>query len=336
MSIPGPALVGSLTDRINATLDSIVPAEGPVALLGFPAHRNVGDHAIWAGQSAYLARRQIRVVYAADVWQTRFAGLARRLDGGTILLSGGGNLGDLYPQEQRFREAVIEAFHETKIVQLPQTLNFHGGAPLERARTVFGRHPDFTLLVRDQDSLELAREQLGCDAVLCPDMAFALGPLEPAGPPAEEIVWLAREDTEAAPAARPPDSANARDWPGLDPDASWRARYAAGRFAGPLLHAAGASAAKLLDALARERVNAGRRLVSSGRVVVTDRLHGHILSLLVGRPNVILDNRHGKLAAFHRTWTADSELAHFAATAEDARDLARELVTGPASHRSVP
>ncbi|WP_276524270.1 polysaccharide pyruvyl transferase family protein, partial [Enterobacter hormaechei] len=48
-------------------------------------------------------------------------------------------------------------------------------------------------------------------------------------------------------------------------------------------------------ARARRRVERGLRLLSRGERIVTDRLHGHILSLLLGIPHVVLDNDYGKL-----------------------------------------
>ena len=54
------------------------------------------------------------------------------------------------------------------------------------------------------------------------------------------------------------------------------------------------------------------------RRIVTDRLHGHILALLLGIRHIILDNDYGKVAAYHAAWTAGSPLVRQAATAEEA------------------
>ena len=60
--------------------------------------------------------------------------------------------------------------------------------------------------------------------------------------------------------------------------------------------------------------------------MITDRLHGHILCVLLGIPHVILDNRYGKLSTYHRTWTAEVDGVHLADSPADALRLARELV----------
>lgn len=96
--------------RLLSTLERLVP-EGPVALLGCPSHRNVGDQAIWLGQrEAIWALDDRRPVYACSIASYDAAELRRRLGHGTILLTGGGNLGDLYPAEQAFREQVLKDF----------------------------------------------------------------------------------------------------------------------------------------------------------------------------------------------------------------------------------
>jgi pyruvyl transferase EpsO len=82
-----------------------------------------------------------------------------------------------------------------------------------------------------------------------------------------------------------------------------------------------------MDRLARDRVRVACEILSAGRVVVTDRLHGHILCVLLGIPHVVLDNQHGKLSAYHSRWTRDSGVATFADSPEHAGELARQQLT---------
>ena len=60
---------------------------------------------------------------------------------------------------------------------------------------------------------------------------------------------------------------------------------------------------RAFQAAARRRLERGVALLSSGRRIVTDRLHGHILSLLLGRPHRLVDNCYGKLSSFVACWT---------------------------------
>ena len=67
-------------------------------------------------------------------------------------------------------------------------------------------------------------------------------------------------------------------------------------------------------------------MLSRGKVIITDRLHGHILSLLLGIEHIVLDNNYGKLSSFYESWTRASDLAHWARSPEEAAALARDLV----------
>jgi pyruvyl transferase EpsO len=81
------------------------------------------------------------------------------------------------------------------------------------------------------------------------------------------------------------------------------------------------------DAAAGARVARGCRLLSSGRVVITDRLHAHLLCLLLGIPHGVLDNTYGKLARFLDTWTGEAALVRRFASPDEAHDWASAFST---------
>ena len=61
-------------------------------------------------------------------------------------------------------------------------------------------------------------------------------------------------------------------------------------------------------------------------MVVTDRLHGHILCSLLDIPHVLLDNADQKLSAYHNTWTRGIRNCRLADNPQDAARLAMELL----------
>jgi exopolysaccharide biosynthesis predicted pyruvyltransferase EpsI len=320
-------------------LSDLVAAETECALVSFPRHANVGDSAIWLGERALLRDLGAVVVYTCDLTSFSERDLRERLPAGTILIHGGGNLGDLWPQQQDFRERIIATFPHHRIIQLPQSIHFSSRANLDRARSVLDGHPDLTILVRDHRSLDVAEAQFTAHSLLCPDLAFAIadrpdvGP-DAAGPAARDVVWLARSDHESAQQPLPPfaDDVLVTDWAadeGATPD--WTARV--GAAAEDYRDAAGGSVAHAAaaDRLAALQLQRGCRLLSSGMAVATDRLHGHLLCLMLGRPHVILNDRHGKLASTYATWTCDSPLARWARTPADALARARALAADASS-----
>ena len=56
---------------------------------------------------------------------------------------------------------------------------------------------------------------------------------------------------------------------------------------------------------AQEVVASGAKLLSRGKVVVTDRLHAAVLARLIGRPVVALDNSYGKLSSAANAWLGE-------------------------------
>ncbi len=325
----GPeALIAALRAAIHATLGPLLAGTSRVALIGFPANANVGDSAIWLGTLAYLRETGKTVCYmcAGDVYSR--SALAARLGRGVILLAGGGNLGDVWPLPQALREQVVQDFPRTPIIQLPQSIHFEHAEALERARAILDAHPALTVLVRDRRSWDLARTHFRAPSMLCPDMAFALGQLERSDPPLYPVLWLARSDRERVLGPAPPSSVRPIDWLDEAPTPVLRAERwlrallrshprAHRVLAGPL--------ARVSAAAAGARLRRGCALLSRGRVVVTDRLHGHILSLLLGIPHVLLDNSYGKLRRFAETWTRDCPLVHFAADPVEAAAIAGEV-----------
>nr|WP_096788020.1 polysaccharide pyruvyl transferase family protein [Rhodobacter sp. CZR27] len=217
LTAPAPSVthrevIFRLQAAIDAALAPVLPALAaePFALLDFPDHANVGDSAIWLGELAWLTRNAGR----APALTCRFDDPADRLDRlppGPILLHGGGNFGDVWPQHQLFREAVLARFPGRPVVQMPQSIHYGDATALARTARVIERHGAFTLLVRDRPSMELARRHFPCEARLCPDMAFALGELPRPAAPDLDVLLLLRTDREAVGGPAPADLP--ADWP---------------------------------------------------------------------------------------------------------------------------
>lgn len=285
------------------------------ALLDFPDHANVGDSAIWAGEVALLREVTGRdPSYVCTTLSFDAADLRRQCPDGVVFIHGGGNLGDIWPQHQRFREFILREFTDRPVVQLPQSIKFRDDGNIAAFKAVVDAHPTFRLYVRDVPSLAFAQEQIGCDVELVPDSAFGLGPQQ-ARTSATKVFVLAREDHEA----------QSLDWSALTSldgvvMGDWLKDSRRFRLSGRLRRKWQATMdgdrARLYNWLARARVDRGLALLASGETVVTDRLHGHILSTLLDRPHVALDNDYGKIAGYAASWT--NSYRHFSQAATPA------------------
>ena len=77
------------------------------------------------------------------------------------------------------------------------------------------------------------------------------------------------------------------------------------------------------DAAANNRLARGVRQLSRARVIVTDRLHVHIVSLLMGKPHAVLDNNYGKIGRFMAAFSGNNDLSYRATSLADAIEWAR-------------
>lgn len=50
----------------------------------------------------------------------------------------------------------------------------------------------------------------------------------------------------------------------------------------------------------------GVEILGASEIVITDRLHGHILCTLMGKPHVVLDNSYGKNFNYMESWPTNS------------------------------
>lgn len=338
--------VQALGDKMREVFASVIPTGRPVALVDYPDFPNFGDHAIWLGTKRLLAGFGIEPAYECARGDYDPGALARRVgDRGVILLQGGGNFGDLYPLHQEFRHRVLADFPRHKIIGLPQSALFLRNEHLFDAVAATAKAGDVVLFARDVVSHHLMTRMFApkIPVHLAPDMALLLGALPRVGTPITDILWLGRQDAEAGSGNNPAalaswqpaklvrvampsggddlpmelaavqgaNGALLADWPGVSAGAP---------------HVKAAIAQLDRDTRSTFFVRLGLAILSLGRVVVTDRLHGHILCLLLGIPHVLLNNNTGKTWNFFETWTRGAPNCFLARNAGEAWETAQAIV----------
>lgn len=304
---------------IESTLIEIIPPSSPVALFDFPNYSNVGDSAIWLGVERYLTGNNHKIIFADDL-KARGYSLPKFPTNVIICIHGGGNFSDLYPKHQKLREKLLSAYPNNRIVQLPQSLYFKSVEDQTKISDAMNRHKDFHLIVRDYESRNIAAKIYNGPTYLCPDMALYLQALPKLPEPQHIGVGLLRTDIEST-------ITKSRQYEGL-----WVCDWLEEQsYLGKLVDIT----SKFERLVTNNRMNRGRRriytfaaqsrlkrgcgVLSSGKWVVTDRLHGHILCTMMDIPHVVLDNSYGKIANFRRAWgTGDNGLCRSASSVEEA------------------
>lgn len=315
-------VIARIQARLREALAAAVPSFRHYAVLDYPNYANIGDSAIYLGEAILLEEvtgRKPDLVAETGEWSLKLAE-AQKWDG-PLFLQGGGNFGDLWPRHQIFREEVLRRFPDRQVVQLPQTLHFKDPENVRRAAAVIKAHPRFTLMVRDHASLALARDAFECDVQLVPDMAFMIGAVPPSRAPDHEMLCLIREDQETMLADTHALDALGMshlvvDWPEELPAGGLRLPRALRQHLPPAWQGRRPVTSEAYEWLARKRLNTGLEILSRGHAVLTDRLHAHILSLLLGKPHVVMDNSYGKISSFITAWTEGGAFSQAAALDE--------------------
>lgn len=272
-----------------------------VILVDYPLYNNVGDWLIYHGTLALLGTLGCHVErqYCRRNYNRL---LSRKLPKDwVILLQGGGNFGDLYPSHQTLRKDVIQAFPDNKIIMMPQSIHFTDPDIFRQEASIYRLHTQLVMHVRDEPSYNLLISELPEHRVkLTPDMAMMLLGRWPWLPDGTGTLLFRRRDCEAA--------QNSNDADGFD----WEDMFT------PQRHRVIRQITRLANYEQRFNLNLGasacwqtytQRLMryafarfSTAARVDTDRLHGMIFALLLGKPVILRDNSYGKIQRFTEAW----------------------------------
>ena len=285
--LKGAKVAGKVNDN-NASAVRILLGETPL-------YRNIGDLAIAVAEKQYLDNLHAGVVkeYTEN---NRWFALAywRRLikPDTTIVLQGGGNMGERYFGLDLKRAGVIKAFPHNRIVVMPQTSDYNGklgAALLTYMRNIYIKHGDVHLFARERRSYELMKRQFkGVDVRLVTDIVMTYRPEFDNQPTRSGALIILRQDGERL---------QANDLCGhIKAELNTMFDTADIRSSDTIYHC---------DVSYEERetvVLNKMREFASAEVVVTDRLHGMIFAAITGTPCVAFDNANHKISASYNAW----------------------------------
>lgn len=251
-----------------------------------------GDAAIWLAEEMLLTSMGINVEYVCSGmhdYQPEKIRQAASKGGFAIAMTGGGNLGDLYPSEQELKNKVLLDFPDIKTRWFPQSIHFKDkslepGSPLNIFLSAVKGVRDMQLVVRDVPSFEFAQTHIGSlghKVTLTPDIVFSLGNRpelrQRFGAPTQSLLVFKRNDGESTSW----DSWAAQDLPSFFSDQL--------KEMGPAWNASAVSVGDWTDfdlkpeeilgkssylKAAWIRFIQGASWLSSGEVILMDRLHG--------------------------------------------------------------
>ncbi len=331
LTAPDAALLARRTQTVDACFDRYIPAGRPVALLQFPLDFNVGNHMMWAAAVDYLKRRDARIAYAAHSWSFDLDAMVRAVGDGVIVFLGGVTISRLCPRHAEIKRIVAAACPNNRLLSLPSTMLFVDDDDRREAGTIFGDHRDVVLMARDPVSaasaLDVFPERV--NIVTVHDSALRLSPQPRIASPVHDVIWLARDDLESS-GGSAPRNVEVFDWTHNDlvakramfPSRVFSRLRKVAPFLGPI---ANAQIVDSYNRFTRYVLASGNRRLDTGKVLVTDRMHPHILAALRSQHSVLLPDRFGKNRAVYEYSSRGFSTVHWADTPQEALERAREL-----------
>jgi len=332
---------GNLKQLLHDALGKL-PSFDQCALLDYPDHINIGDHLIWLGTIFYLTDiLGTKINYVSSLKDFSEIKMERKIGQAPILFHGGGNFGDFWPGSQEFRERIISKYQDRPIIILPQSIYFSDENNLRRAASVFNSHPNLTLFTRDNHSHKLALQYFSnCQIIKSPDMAFQMVNMPGLSfslNQKQSILYHDRTDRELnetySHISLDLPNLVVEDWPlykyykensgkGLNklmdrvfPEdnvipSQWLSRQSWKYF-----HPYAIKFNKLdkpsLHRKSWSYMHYGIYQFKQYPLIVTNRLHGHILCILLGIKHIFLPNAYYKNRFFHETWTHSIPFCRF-------------------------
>ncbi|KEQ62474.1 uncharacterized protein M437DRAFT_35371, partial [Aureobasidium melanogenum CBS 110374] len=326
------AVVNAAQQKLISEYQQLLKGIRYVNVWGYLETENKGDAAIWSAQQILLSMMGIETMEACRFMDkgcnmTKFTqALDDHKPNSAIIMAGGGNFNDYYWEDQPSRIAMIEHFTQVPIRAFPQSIHMTHNDRINRTKEAFLTHPNLQLAARDAPSYKwLADTFEGEKTVLTPDIAFMWGsrPDFRTNTPKEyDILILARDDMEIS-------EGDSRSIPfgkgNLDLGGSignvsyWKVDW---KFT-PTPDIDGEHREMGKNQRAWAKATEGFRMLGAANFVITDRLHGHILSTLIGTPHVVMDSKLGKNINYHDTWTKDCACTRVAEDIDEAQDFAK-------------
>lgn len=148
-----------------------------------PLHGNMGDQAIVYATNKYLkdsfSDYEIIEIYRRDIYKYMKSIKKVVKPDDLIVLIGGGNMGNLWIDEERDRRFVIKNFPSNKIISMPQTISFtsdvDGKKEFLKTQEIYNKNKNLILISRERTSYNIMNENFKRkNVILNPDTVLYL------------------------------------------------------------------------------------------------------------------------------------------------------------------
>jgi pyruvyl transferase EpsI len=264
---------------------------------------NLGDIAITLAQKKILAQKYpdykiIEIETSKFVYEVKAIKKICTPDD-IVTIIGGGNMGDMYYGFEIYRELIIMKFKHNKIISFPQTIDFsnswQGRKALQRAKRIYAKHPDLTVLAREEKSYQIMKEVFPKNNVcLTPDVVMTLD-YPKILRNRNGVVICMRNDSEKF----------------IKEDEYHQLiDLFEHKFESIKYYDTHIGKNNLSEIERSNELNNVFQEFSTAQLIVTDRLHGMIISYITGTPAIVLPNGNSKVENCYK-WIKDCGYIQF-------------------------
>lgn len=272
-------------------LETKVKNDGPsIFLLNTPDYMNLGDIAIAVAEDRFI-KENFGDYFDIGIHSCHPEGIKKLKkyikDDDILFVQGGGNMGTLWKICEENLRNIISSFPNNRIVVFPQSV-FYGDSEddqdyLKKSLDIYNNHKKLLICVREKRSYEFVCSSYSCECLLLPDMVLTLNTPN-TKVEREGITVLLRNDKEKFISSDYSDIINS-------------AVVSSGEQLNIITHHPVKSSFEK-----EERVNEILKIYSSSKLVITDRLHGMIFSVITNTPCIAFDNSYHKVSDVYHTW----------------------------------
>lgn len=296
-------------------------------LIDTPLYGNMGDQAITIAEQEWINNDFIdyfKFFFTVNEMKLMDYGAIKKLkkyinEEDIIFLQGGGHFGDLYIDSEILKRHVVKTYSDNKIIIFPSTMNFSdtvdGMKQKDISKEIYDKHKDLTIILREEKSFKDANNTFeNVKLKLTPDVVFYLCGTDiqkyiNENSKKDDILICFRKDKET--------------YHGLDKKnelvKKLKDKYVNIKEQDTMI-AGGVKEKKRM-----EKVIEIIRTFSNSKLVVTDRYHGMIFSILTKTPCIVLRSSDHKIVESIK-WIQEFKVIEYVNDLELVEDKIDELI----------
>lgn len=264
-----------------------------VFFVNTPEHQNVGDSLLAFATEKLLNDIDVEFLEITDkeLEFLRFSGRMKLLNRRLVCLMGGGNLGSLYYYLNAANIDVIKECDKSRVLMFPNTSYFNntedGRRIYEETKETYNSRENILIFLRERVSYDMIKTEFN-NIALCPDMSLYLNESENPLKRSGCLLVLRRDDERTM----------------TDDESAYLKDEFSKIFNGNVRLSDTFIDKKILKCLREYEVNKKIDEFKRAELVVTDRLHGMLISAITGTPCIAVESLSHKIRGCYE-WVKD-------------------------------